>query len=88
LELSLHPLARALLLPELLLHHGKRGDLLNQVNSQLLSLLGLFLILALPRPRTLEGCAVLLELGSSESKLRLKLYHRSPHRGQVLARLP
>jgi hypothetical protein len=88
LELNLRMLARAPLLPELLLHRDERGNLPRQVDLQLLSLLGFLLSLALPGPHPLESCAVLLELGSSGSKLCLKLRCRNPHRGQVLARLP
>jgi hypothetical protein len=76
------------LLLELLLHRGERGNLVHLVGPQLLGLLGLLLGLALPRLRPLEGCAVLLELGSSQSGFRLPLRHYNPHRGQVLARLP
>jgi hypothetical protein len=88
LELSLRMLARAPLLLELLLYHGEQGGLVRQVGTQPLSLLGFLLGLALPRLRPLEGCAVLLELGTSRSELCLPLRRRSPHSGQVLARLP
>jgi hypothetical protein len=50
LEQGLKRLVRALLLPELLPCCGEQGDLGRWVDSQLLSLLGLFLGLALPRP--------------------------------------
>jgi hypothetical protein len=73
LELSLRLLARTPLLLELLPHLGKRGDLLRQADPQPLNLLGFLLSLTLPGPRPLEGCAILLELGSSGSKLRLEL---------------
>jgi hypothetical protein len=65
LELSLHLLARAMLLLELPLRHGERGSPLRRLDSQLLSLLGTLLSLALPRLRSLEGCTILFELGSS-----------------------
>jgi hypothetical protein len=51
LEPGLRLLARALLLPELLPHRGKRGGLICQVSPQPLGLLGLFLSLVLPIPR-------------------------------------
>jgi hypothetical protein len=54
-------LERALLLLELPLCRGEGGIPLRQLDSQLLSLLGLLLGLALPRSCSLEGCAVLLE---------------------------
>jgi hypothetical protein len=57
LELSFHLHACTPLPMELILH------LLLQSSTQLLSLLGLLLCLSLPRPRPLEGGAVLLELG-------------------------
>jgi hypothetical protein len=60
LKPSLCLLARALLLQELPLRRGERGSLLRQLDPQLLSLLGLLLGLALPRPCSLEGCTVLL----------------------------
>jgi hypothetical protein len=88
LESSFRLLARALLLLELPLCRGERGIPLRQLDSQLLSLLGLLLGLALPRPCSLEGCAVLLELGSSRGDLCLPLRRHGPHRGQVLACLP
>jgi hypothetical protein len=70
LELSLHLLAHALLLLELPLRSGEWGDPVHQVGPQLPSLLGLLLGLALPRPCSLEGCTVLLELGASLSASR------------------
>jgi hypothetical protein len=88
LELRLRMLADAPLLLELHLHRGKRSDLVCQAGPQLLSLFGLLLNLALPRPCPLEGCTVLLELGTSRSELCLPLFHHSPHRGEVLACLP
>jgi hypothetical protein len=87
LETSFHLLACALLLLELLLHRGEQGNTVCQVGPQLLGLFGLLLDLALLRPRPLEGCVVLLELGSSQSELRLPLRRYSPHRSQVLVRL-
>jgi hypothetical protein len=78
----------ALLLLELLLRRGERGSLVCQLDPQLLSLHGLLLGLALPRPCSLEGCTVLLELGTSRGHLRLPLCRHGPHRSQVLARLP
>jgi hypothetical protein len=88
LEPSFRLLAHAIPLLELPLRCGERGSPLCQLDSQLLSLLGLLLGLALPRPCSLEDCAVLLELGSSRGDLRLPLRRHSPHHGQVLARLP
>jgi hypothetical protein len=70
LEPSFRPLARAPLLLELLLRCDKRGNPVRQVGPQLLGLHGLLLSLALPGLRSLEGCAVLLELGLSRGKLR------------------
>jgi hypothetical protein len=86
LEPGLCRLARALLLPELFLHRGKRGDPARQVGSQLLSLLGPLLGLALPRPCPLEGGAVLLQLSPCRGERRLLLSRRSLGRGQGLAR--
>jgi hypothetical protein len=65
LEPSFRLLARALLMLELPLRRGKRGSPLRQLDSQLSSLLGLLLGLALQRPCSLDDCAVLLELSSS-----------------------
>jgi hypothetical protein len=48
---------------ELLLHRGERRDLLLQVSTQFLDLLGPLLCLSLLGPYPLEGGAVLLELG-------------------------
>jgi hypothetical protein len=87
LELSLRLLACAPLLPKLLLCRDEGGGLVRQACLQLLCLLGLLLRLALPRPRPLEGCAVLLELGSSGSQLPLKLCRCNPHRGHVVCLL-
>jgi hypothetical protein len=87
LKLSLRLLARALLLTELLPHHGKRGGLVCQIGPQPLGLLGILLSLALPRSRPLEGGAVLLELGLRRSEHSLPLHRHYLHRGQVLARL-
>jgi hypothetical protein len=80
LELSLRLLARALLLQELPFHRGECGNPVRQVRPQLLGLLGLLLSLALPRPCSLEGCAVLLELGSSRGDLRLPLCDNPPRK--------
>jgi hypothetical protein len=63
LELSFRLIPRAPLQLELLLHRGKRGDLVRQVGSQLLGLFRLLLGLALLRSCPLEGDAVLLKLG-------------------------
>jgi hypothetical protein len=64
---AVHLMTRAPLLPELFIHRGERGDLVRQTGPQLLGLPSLLLSLALLRPRPLEGCTVLLELGSSGS---------------------
>jgi hypothetical protein len=65
LEPGFFLLACALLLLELPLRRGERGNPVRQVGPQLLDLLGFLLNLALPRPCPLEDCAVLLELGTS-----------------------
>jgi hypothetical protein len=73
LKLGLRLLARGLLLTELLLHRGKCGGLVRQGRPQPLGLLGLLLGQTLPGPCTLEGRAVLLELGTSRGHLSLPL---------------
>jgi hypothetical protein len=87
LELSLHLMACALLLTELLPHRGKRSDLVRQIGPQPLGLLGLLLSLALPRLCPLEASAVLLELSLHRGERRLPLRRYSLHRSQVLVRL-
>jgi hypothetical protein len=69
LEPGLRLLARRPFLTELLLHRDERGSLARQGRPQPLRLLGLFLGLALPGPRPLEGRAVLLELGAGGGDL-------------------
>jgi hypothetical protein len=67
LELSLHLMARILLLLKPLLRRGKGGGLVRQPGPQHLGLLGLLPGLALPGPRPVEGGEVLLELSSKGS---------------------
>jgi hypothetical protein len=58
-ELPFCLLMCAPLLAKLLLHRGERGDLLLQVGTQLLGLLGLLLSLSLPGPhpsRVVRSC--------------------------------
>jgi hypothetical protein len=73
LELGLHPLARDLFLSELLPRRGESGDLVRQASPQPLRLLGPLFCLALPSSRSLEGRAVLLELGPNRGHLGLPL---------------
>jgi hypothetical protein len=74
------------LLPELLLRRDDRGDLVGEAGLQLLGLLGLLLGLALPGPRSLEGCAVLLKLGADRGHLRLPLSRHGARPRQVFPR--
>jgi hypothetical protein len=80
-------LTRAPLLATLLLHRSKRGDLLLQVSTQPLSLLGLLLGLSLPGLCPLEGGAVLLKLGLRRGEGGLLLLHCGLHLSQGGARL-
>jgi hypothetical protein len=84
---SLRLLARALLLAELLPHRSKRGDLIRQVSSQPLGLLGFLLVLGLPRLRPLEGGAILLELSLRRGEGRLPLRRYVLHLSQGCTRL-
>jgi hypothetical protein len=79
--------ARVSLLLKPLLRRGEGGGLVRQLDPQLLSPVGPFLDLALPRPCSLEGCTVLLELGANRGHLRLPLRCHGPHCGCVLTRL-
>jgi hypothetical protein len=87
LQLVLCLLMNAPLLAKLLLHRSERGDLLFQVSSQPLSLLGLLLGLGLSGPCPLDGGAVLLKLGLHRGEGHLLLRHRGLHLGQGGARL-
>jgi hypothetical protein len=87
LELCLRLLARVSFLSELLIRRGEGGGLVSQVGPQLLRLLGLLFNLALPSTRSLEGRAILLELGTSLSHLGLPLRCQGPRPCQVLPRL-
>jgi hypothetical protein len=87
LELSHRLAARILLLLEPLLCRGEGGGLFRQAGPQQLNLLSLFLGLALPGPRPLEGSAVLLELSSGRSQLPLKLCRQNPYHGRILTLL-
>jgi hypothetical protein len=71
LKLAFCLLACDSLPPELLLRRDDRGGLVSQAGPQLLDLLGPLLSLTLPDPRSLEGCAVPLELGASGDDLGL-----------------
>jgi hypothetical protein len=73
LELGLRLLGCDPFLPELLLRRGERGGLVRQASPQLLCLLYLLFGLALPSTRSLEGRAVLLELGPNGGHLGLPL---------------
>jgi hypothetical protein len=86
LKLSFCLLARDSLLPELLLRRDDRGGLVGQAGPQLLGLLGPLLDLALPGPRSLEGCTVPLELGASRDHLCLPLGRHSVCPRQILPR--
>jgi hypothetical protein len=85
LELGLRMLARAPFLTELLLRRGERLGLARQGRPQPLRLLVLLLVLALPGPRPLEGCAVLLELGAGDGDLGLPRRRYGARPRQVLA---
>jgi hypothetical protein len=87
LELGLRKLARDLFLPELLLHRGERGNLVCQASPQPLRLLGPLFCLALPSSRSLEGRAVLLELGPNRGHLGLPLRRQGSRPHQILPRL-
>jgi hypothetical protein len=78
LELGLCLLACDPFLPEQLLRRGERGGLVRQASLQLLRLLGLLFGLALPSMRSLEGRAVLLELGPNCGHLGLPLRRQGP----------
>jgi hypothetical protein len=88
LKLAFRLLACDSLLLELLLRRDDRGGLVDQAGPQLLSLLGPLLGLTLPGPRSLDGCAVLLELGTSRDHLRLPLDCHGVRPRQILPRPP
>jgi hypothetical protein len=86
-ELGLRLLARDLFLPELLLRRGERSGLVRQASPYPLRLLGLLFGLALPSTRSLEGRAVLLELGSNRGNLGPPLRRQGSRPRQILPRL-
>jgi hypothetical protein len=87
LELSIYLLARDLLLTELLLRRDERGGLVRQARPQPLGLLGILLCLTLPVLRSLEGRAILLELGTNRGHLGLPLRRHGVRPRQILPRL-
>jgi hypothetical protein len=86
LKLAFRLLARDSLLPELLLRRDNRGGLVGQAGPQLLGLLGPLLGLPLPGLRSLEGCAVPLELGAGRDHLRLPLGRHGVRPHQIYPR--
>jgi hypothetical protein len=84
LKLAFRLLACDSLLPKLLFRRDDRGGLVDQVGPQLLGLLGPLLSLILQGPRSLEGCAVPLELGTSRDHLRLPLSRHDVRPRQIL----
>jgi hypothetical protein len=86
LELGLRLVARDLFLPELILRRGERGGLVHQAGPQPVRLPGLLFSLALPSSRSLEGRAVLLELGPNRGHLVLPLRHQASRPRQILPR--
>jgi hypothetical protein len=72
----------------LLLCRDDRSGLVDQASPQLLGLLGPLLGLTLPGPRSLEGCVVLLELGTNRDHLRLPLCRHGVRPRQILPRPP
>jgi hypothetical protein len=87
LELGLRLLVRDLFLPEPILRRGKRGILVRQAGSQPLRLLSPLFSLALLTTRSLEGRAVLLELGPNRDHLGLPLRRQGSRLRQGLPRL-
>jgi hypothetical protein len=85
LELGLRLMASGPFLTELLLRRGECGGLARQRRPQPLRLLGLLLGLALPGPRPLKGCAVLLERGAGGDDLGLPRRRDGARPRQVLA---
>jgi hypothetical protein len=74
-------------LSELLLRRGERDGLVRQAGLQLLCLLGLLFGLTLPNMRSLEGRAVLLELGPNCGHLGIPLRRQGLRTCQILPRL-
>jgi hypothetical protein len=85
LKLAFHLLAGDSLLPELLLRRDDRGGLVDQARPQLL---GHLFSLALPGPRSLEDCAVPLDLGARRDHLCLPLGRHGVRPRQILPRPP
>jgi hypothetical protein len=88
LKLAFRLLACDSLLPELLLRRDDRSGLVNKAGPQLLGLLGPHLSLTLPGSRSLEGCRVPLELGTSKDHLCLPLGRHGVRPCQILPRPP
>jgi hypothetical protein len=87
LELRLRLLTRGLFLTMLLLRRGEHSGLVRQASLQPLGLLGFLLGQTLPSPRSLEGRAILLELGTNRGHLSLPLRRHGARPRQVFPRL-